>query len=106
MFYLLTTMIIALLFSVTAIIVFYFILRKSFKQFVQNDVSHLSDASYTLHKDIEASRSRALELKNSLQELQDSMNELKLERESLMNKQYDLLFYQENLKKWTNEVKN
>jgi chromosome segregation ATPase len=69
-------------------------------------VSHLSDASYALHKDIENSRSRASELKNSLQDLQDTMNDLKIERESLMNKQYDLFFYQESLKKWSNEVKN
>lgn len=99
-------MIIALIFAAIALLVIYFLLCKFFDQFSDKDITHLSDASYLLNKDIEISRNRALDMKNSLEELHDSMKQLKMERESLMDKQYNLLYYQENLKKWTNEIKN
>jgi hypothetical protein len=93
--------------SITAVLFFYFIIRKITGSFSGKNFTNLSDANYLLKKDIDLSRNRALQLNQSLKELHSSTQLLQEESDTMLSKQYDLLNYQkENLKKWSDEAKN
>jgi hypothetical protein len=97
-------MLLFILASVSSLLLAYYAFRKIASWYSEKDIADLSDANFRLKRDVDMSRKRAMQLQHSLQEVKESMALLQLERESLLNKQYELLYYQkENLKKWMDE---
>lgn len=100
-------MILFILSAITAILLAYYLIHRIAAGYSKKSTADLSDANYKLKRDIDISRKRAFQLQHSLQDVKESMNQLQLQRDSLLNQQHDLLNdRKENLKKWTDEVKN
>ncbi|MDO1447931.1 hypothetical protein Q0590_16790 [Rhodocytophaga aerolata] len=97
-------MVLLILASVGSMLLAYYAIHKISIWYSEKGIADLSDANFRLKKDVAISRKRALQLQQSLHEVKESMELLQLERETLLTKQYELLYYQkENLQKWLEE---
>jgi F0F1-type ATP synthase membrane subunit b/b' len=100
-------MILLVVFSISAIILLFFVVCKFAFPSSGENISYLSDANYLLNKDIDTSREKDLQLHHSLQEWKESISHLQVERDHLPGKQKERLYEQiEKLKKQAGEESN